>query len=221
MNALDHHHGSDSCGLFLSLEGLEGVGKSTNLEFIKRWLVDKGIEVVVTREPGGTPLAEEVRALLLANRAEQMDPLAELLLVFAARAQHLRKVIQPAMRAGRWVLCDRFTDATFAYQGFGRQLPHDQVAQLEQLVQQGLQPNLTIFLDLDVDTGLARVKGRGGSDRFERESHEFFERVRSGYRQRIKEQPERFAVIDASAPLSEVQARIAAVLDRLLGSKFR
>ena len=132
--------------------------------------------------------------------------------MFAARAQHLDRVIQPALDEGKWVLCDRFTDATFAYQGFGRQLPHKNIAMLEQLVQHGLQPDITVFLDLDIDVGLSRARARGEADRFESEGRAFFERVRSGYHQRIAEQPERFAVIDAGQTLSRVQQSIAAAL---------
>lgn len=212
--------GLASRGLFLTLEGLEGVGKSTNLQFVRQWLTDRSIPVIVTREPGGTPLAEEVRTLLLADHTEPVDPLAELLLIFAARAQHLQQIIKPALEAGQWVLSDRFTDATFAYQGGGRMLSIEHISQLEALVQQGLQPDKTIFLDLDAKTGLERVRSRGEVDRFEKESAEFFDRVRAGYHRRIAQQPERFAVIDASRSLAQVQQELAATLEQLVAEQF-
>lgn len=203
-------------GLFITLEGVEGVGKTTNMTFVRDYLQRAGVDLLCTREPGGTPLAEEIRQILLCDRDEQVDAQAELLLIFAARAQHLHRVIQPALKAGQWVLCDRFTDATFAYQGGGRNLPLSVINQLETLVQNGRQPDKTFFLDLDVDIGLARAQGRGAPDRFEKENRQFFERVREAYWQRIQQQPERFAVIDASVSLSEVQAQISMELDELL-----
>jgi dTMP kinase len=203
-------------GFFITLEGVEGVGKTTNMAFMRDYLQTAGVDLLCTREPGGTPLAEEIRQLLLRDREEQVDAEAELLLIFAARAQHLRKVILPALAAGRWVLSDRFTDATFAYQGGGRKLPLPVISQLETLVQNGRQPDKTFFLDLDVDTGLARAQGRGVPDRFEKENRSFFECVRAAYWQRIRQQPERFSVIDASVSLPEVQGQIALELDKLL-----
>lgn len=207
---------SEKPGLFITLEGVEGVGKTTNMAFMCDYLQRAQLDLLCTREPGGTPLAEEVRQLLLRERAETVHAQAELLLIFAARAQHLHGVILPALAAGRWVLSDRFTDATYAYQGGGRQLPLAVIQQLEDLVQGGRQPDKTFFLDLDVDKGLARAQGRGAPDRFEKESRDFFERVRQAYWQRIRQQPERFAVIDASVGLEEVQEQIAAELGKLL-----
>ncbi|WP_049629871.1 dTMP kinase [Cellvibrio sp. pealriver] len=204
-------------GKFLTIEGTEGVGKSTNLAFVREWLVARGIEVIVTREPGGTPLAEEVRALLLSKRDESVDETAELLLVFAARAQHLARVIQPALARGAWVLSDRFTDATYAYQGGGRGLSKSTIEQLEQLVQGNLRPDLTLILDIDVELGLNRARQRGELDRFESETIGFFERVRAAYRQRANTAPERYAVVDAGKTLVEVQKEIDYVLTRLLG----
>ena len=203
-------------GKFLTIEGTEGVGKSTNLAFVCDWLGARGIEVIVTREPGGTPLAEEVRSLLLSKRNEAVDETAELLLVFAARAQHLAQVIKPALARGAWVLSDRFTDATYAYQGGGRGLSKATIAQLEQLVQGDLRPDLTLILDIDVELGLNRARQRGELDRFESETIGFFERVRAAYRQRVQAAPERYALVDAGKPLAEVQADLAAVLARLL-----
>jgi dTMP kinase len=203
-------------GLFITVEGVEGVGKTTNLAFMRDWLENAGVELVCTREPGGTPLAEELRALLLANRSELVDPHAELLMVFAARAQHLSQVIEPALEQGKWVLCDRFTDATYAYQGGGRKLPLSMIETLEDLVQRGRHPDRTFYLDLDVEIGLARARGRGVADRFEREQRAFFESVRSAYWRRVRSNPTRFSVIYAGADLVEVQACIATELTRLL-----
>lgn len=203
-------------GLFITLEGVEGVGKTTNMVFIRDYLLTAGVDLLCTREPGGTPLAEEIRQILLCNREEPVHAQAELLLIFAARAQHLHQLILPALERGCWVLSDRFTDATFAYQGGGRHLPLGVIEQLEALVQNGRQPDKTLFLDLEVGAGLARAQGRGAPDRFEKENHHFFESVRAAYWQRIRQQPERFAVIDASLSLPEVQRQIAAELDKLL-----
>lgn len=203
-------------GKFLTIEGTEGVGKSTNLAFVRDWLLTRGIEVIVTREPGGTPLAEEVRGLLLSKREETVDETAELLLVFAARAQHLAQVIRPALARGAWVLSDRFTDATYAYQGGGRGLSKSTIEQLEQLVQGDLRPDLTLILDIDVELGLNRARQRGELDRFESETIGFFEKVRAAYRQRAGAAPERYAVVDAGKTLADVQVEIDAVLTRLL-----
>lgn len=205
-------------GKFLTIEGTEGVGKSTNLAYVKAWLEARGIEVIVTREPGGTPLAEEIRALLLARRDESVDETAELLLVFAARAQHIAAVIKPALARGAWVLSDRFTDATFAYQGGGRGLSLDTIAQLEQLVQGDLRPDLTLILDIDVQLGLDRARQRGELDRFESETIAFFERVRAAYRARVDAHPCRYALIDAGQDLSAVQVDIDKALSIALNS---
>jgi len=204
-------------GKFLSIEGTEGVGKSTNLVFVRDWLQARGIEVVVTREPGGTPLAEEIRNLLLAKREEQVNETAELLLVFAARAQHIAQVIKPALERGDWVLSDRFTDATYAYQGGGRGLSTKTISQLETLVQQELRPDLTVILDIDVEQGLNRARQRGELDRFESETVSFFERVRCAYRERADLSPENYAIINAGQDLPAVQADISATLSRLFG----
>ncbi len=196
-------------GQFISLEGVEGVGKSTNLAFIEQWLKEKQIPLLVTREPGGTPLAEEIREILLTPRAELMDSTTELLLMFAARAQHLNTVIKPALDAGTWVLCDRFTDATYAYQGGGRKLSIETISTLETLVQDTLRPNLTLLLDLPPEIGLARADKRGQRDRIEKEKIEFFNAVRSTYLNRAHAEPQRFRIIDASFSLKEVQINLA------------
>lgn len=203
-------------GKFLTIEGTEGVGKSTNLAFVRTWLEARGIDVVVTREPGGTPLAEEIRGLLLSKRDESFDETAELLMVFAARAQHLARVVKPALARGAWVLSDRFTDATYAYQGGGRGLNKKTIEQLEELVQGELRPDLTLILDIDVEVGLNRARQRGELDRFESEAIVFFERVRAAYRQRAESSPGRYALVDAGKTLEEVQIEIDQVLTRLL-----
>lgn len=204
-------------GFFITVEGTEGVGKSTNIAFIQQLLAEQGKELLVTREPGGTPLAEEIRAMLLSQRQEPVANDAELLLVFAARAQHLAQTIKPALAQGKWVLSDRFTDATFAYQGAGRGLDWQRIAQLEQFVQGDLRPDLTLLLDLPVEVGMARASARSAPDRFETEKQAFFERVRAGYLRRVQEEPSRFAVIDASAPLVNVQQQIKDALITKLG----
>lgn len=203
-------------GRFISLEGGEGVGKSSNIAFIVDWLEAAGIPFLQTREPGGTPLAEEIRELLLRPRDEGMTELSELLLVFAARAQHLHTKIEPALAAGTWVLCDRFTDATFAYQGYGRGLSRDTIEQLQQMVQGARRPDLTLLLDAPVEVGMARAGERGELDRFEQEQHSFFERVRAGYLALAEADPQRFSIIDASQPLADVQRDIGQVLQRFV-----
>jgi dTMP kinase len=207
-------------GLFITFEGGEGVGKSTNLQFAARWLANRSIDVVCTREPGGTPVAEEIRGLLLSPRQEIVDPMAELLLVFAARAQHLNAVILPALNRGTWILCDRFTDATFAYQGYGRQIPLAAISQLEKLVQGEVFPDCTFLLDADSDIGLTRAKNRGGLDRFEQEDIDFYRRVREGYLARARADSGRYCMIDASLPLDAVQQQIACELDKFLAKHF-
>lgn len=204
-------------GKFITLEGTEGVGKTTNLEFIQNWLKEAGVKLTVSREPGGTPLAEELREMLLQKRDEPVDATAELMMIFAARAQHLNQVIRPALARGEWVLCDRFTDATYAYQGAGRGLPTDIIESLESLVQKELRPDLTVVLDIDVETGLKRAGQRAELDRFESEAIEFFHRVRAGYQQRVADAPERYRVINAGQTLPEVQHDIELVLSELMG----
>lgn len=203
-------------GRFITIEGGEGVGKSTNIQFITQRLTDAGIDYVLTREPGGTLLGEKIRTLLLDNEAEPMVAMSELLLIFAARAQHVERVIKPALQAGRWVLCDRFTDATYAYQGGGRGLDKAAIAQLETLVQGELRPQLTYLLDLAPNIGLERASKRGELDRFEQERIDFFERIRATYLQRAAQEPERCVIIDAGAPLERVQSAILSHLETLL-----
>lgn len=205
-----------SRGLFITVEGGEGVGKSTNMALLQEHLEQRGVDLVVTREPGGTRLGEALREQLLQITETPLAPTAELLLIFAARAQHLQEVIEPALAAGKWVLCDRFTDATYAYQGGGRQLPVAQVRELEQLVQGDLRPDCTLLLDAPVAVGMSRAEGRGELDRFEQEQLAFFERVRATYLQLAEESSGRFRVIDAARTLAEVQQQILKVCEELL-----
>ena len=199
-------------GLFITLEGPEGAGKSTNREYLAQRLRDHGLDVVLTREPGGTPLAESIRELLLAPADEPMNSDAELLLVFAARAQHLAQVIRPALERGAVVLCDRFTDATYAYQGGGRGLSTERIEQLESFVQGEMRPDLTLVFDLPVEVGLSRAAARGRLDRFEQEGLGFFEAVRNTYLRRAGQDRQRYRIVDAGLSLSAVQE----ALDRLL-----
>lgn len=203
-------------GKFITLEGTEGVGKTTNLEFLKAFLDSRGITCQLTREPGGTQLGEKIRSLLLPISDEKLDATAELLLIFAARAQHLEQVIRPALSHGIWVLCDRFTDATFAYQGAGRGIKEADIRTLQKLVQHTLHPDLTLILDLDPAIGISRARQRGTLDRFEQEHLNFFERVRAGYLGIAAAEPARCAVIDASQPIEVVKAALLqTVVDHL------
>lgn len=207
-------------GVFITVEGVEGAGKTTQLACVRDFLEAAGKRVVMTREPGGTPFAEAVRELLLAPREEKVAADAELLLMFAARAAHLEERIRPALARGEWVVCDRFTDATYAYQGGGRGVPHERIRVLEDFVQRGLRPDMTLFLDAPVDIGLARARGRDETpDRFEREDVAFFERVRQVYHDRVAAEPGRFTVIDAARSVDEVRRDVEAALTRFLGGR--
>ena len=200
-------------GQFITVEGTEGVGKTTNIACIEKWLTDKGIPYLATREPGGTLLGEKVRELLLDRENTGMDPTAELLLMFAARAQHLAEKIIPALEAGQWVLCDRFTDATYAYQGAGRGLNCEHIASLEHIVQGSLRPDFTLILDIEPEQGMARVRKRGEVDRFEAENVVFFDRVRDGYQACIAKAPERYCLVDAGETLPQVQKAVIHALN--------
>jgi len=202
-------------GCFVTIEGVEGVGKSTNIAFMEQYLAAAGIPFVSTREPGGTPLGEQVRTLLLRPGDTPMAPMTELLLMFAARAEHVERVIRPALAGGRWVLCDRFTDSSYAYQGAGRGIPAETIAAIEAASLGGMVPDATLILDLAVSEGLARAERVGAKDRFERESGDFFTRVRAGFLARAG-QSGRYRVIDAGATLAEVQRQVAAWLDTLV-----
>lgn len=199
--------------LFITVEGIEGVGKSTAVKFIYNNLTTQHHDVVLTREPGGTPIAEDIRRILLTpNPDESLCKDTELLLMFACRAQHIAEVIRPALKAGKWVLSDRFVDASYAYQGFGRKLDLSRIAMLDQWIVGDIKPNLTLLLDASPEIGLTRAKHRGAHDRIEQEKVDFFERVREGYLKRAQEDPTRFKIIDAAKPLAEVQEAISALL---------
>lgn len=201
-------------GKFITIEGMEGVGKTTNIALVERLLSDRGIDFITTREPGGTPLAENVRSLLLGHSAEIMEPVTELLLVFAARAQHVRQLIRPALDDGRWVVCDRFTDSTYAYQGAGRGLDLNLIRELERLTIDDFQPDLTIVLDLAPEVGLRRAETRAEKDRFEIEGIDFFRRVRNCYLERA-EVHARMRVVGADADLETVASGVAAIIEEV------
>lgn len=206
---------SGNRGRFVTLEGGEGAGKSTVLEAVRAKLAERGIDAVVTREPGGTPLGEAVRALVLDPARGSLCAESELLLMFASRAQLVRELVQPALAAGRWVLSDRYTDASYAYQGGGRGQPAGRIAALEAWAAP-VKPDLTLLLDLPVADGLARAGARGEADRIEREAVDFFERVRAAYRARAAAEPERFRVIDAGRSIEAVRSAVESTLDAWL-----
>lgn len=206
-------------GVFITLEGIEGVGKSTCLKFVAKYLQSKDVPIIVTREPGGTPLAEKIRDLLL-WQGEKMNSDAELLLLFAARAQHLSEVIFPALAANKWVICDRFTDASYAYQGAGRGIKPERIAVLETWLQGDFRPHLTFLLDAPVGMALSRTRRRGQLDRIESEKEHFFRKVRRCYLQRAKEYSEQYRIIDARKPLSVVKKQLSFTLDRLIQLKY-
>jgi len=207
---------STTAGRFLTIEGIEGVGKTTQVARLSEALRARGIDHVVTREPGGTPLAEKIREIVLNVQGEPLPPTAELLLMFAARAVHLANHVEPHLKAGRWVVCDRFTDATYAYQGGGRGLNTDHIRQLETMVQGSRRPDLTVLLDAPVEQALRRARQRNAgaaTDRFESERVEFFERVRAAYRARAAAEPDRIIPIEAHQSADAVAARILELLE--------
>lgn len=198
-------------GRFITLEGMDGAGKTTHLRWLQDRFTARGLPLTVTREPGGTPLGEALRALLLDSH-QPRHPETEALLMFAARHEHIVQVIEPALTAGRWVLCDRFTDATYAYQAGGSGVAWERVAGLEAWVQGGLQPDLTLYFDLDPETGQARARGVRAPDRFEREHHEFYVRVRAAYLRRAAENPQRIRKIDASRSIADIQSELEDII---------
>ena len=198
---------------FITIEGGEGAGKSTAQAYIAEKLEQRGHSVVCTREPGGTPLAEAIRQTLLSLEGEAPVDMAELLLVFAARAQHLAKVIEPALAKGQWVICDRFTDATFAYQGAARGLPLEAISKLESLVQGERRPHAVVLMDLSPKIGMARARARGALDRFEQEDRAFYDRVRAGYLSRAEALPAQYSIVDASQPLGAVQQDLSHLIE--------
>ncbi|MET0660979.1 MAG: dTMP kinase [Steroidobacteraceae bacterium] len=208
-------------GRFITLEGGEGAGKSTQLALACELIRAAGYEVVATREPGGTARAEQIRSLLLDKTSEAMPATCELLLMFAARASHLENLIKPALGRGAWVVCDRFTDASYAYQGAGRGMPFEHIQALETIVQAGLKPDLTLLLDTPVAVGLHRAQQRNRTqrseaDRFESEQAAFFERVRDGYLEIAKREPQRVRLIDASRPMEQVSADVRSTLQHFI-----
>ncbi len=203
-------------GKLITLEGIEGVGKSSNLRFMADYLIQNGIEVTTTREPGGTPLAEDLRKILLTDYQEKIYPETELLILYAARFQHVEGVVKPALAKGQWVICDRFNDATFAYQGAGRMMDIKKIIQLDQWALNGFSPSLTIILDAPVELAFSRIQKHRDLDRFEKEKKEFFERIRQAYLTRASEAPERYKVVDASLPLSQVQVILRGILDEYI-----
>ena len=205
-------------GKFITIEGIEGAGKTTCIQVVTEVTERQGISAIHTREPGGTDLGEDLRNLLLGHKHIGMSDDAELLMMFAARAQHIAQKIKPALDVGKWVLCDRFTDATYAYQGYGRGIPLEKIASLENWVQGALRPDLTLLMDLPVEVGMKRAGKRSAPDRFESEAWDFFERIRKGYLSIAAEQPSRVKVIDASQDLANVQAQIRAAMEAFVNS---
>ena len=203
-------------GKFITVEGVEGGGKSTNIAYIAEQLEKSGIDFILTREPGGTEVAEAIRNVLLATELPAMHSDTELLLMFAARAEHIQKKILPALNEGKWVICDRFTDSSYAYQSGGRGIPAEKITALETWVQGDLRPDATLLFDLDADVGLARTRTRGEADRFEKEAIDFFNAVRSKYLSMAEEHPERYRIINAQQDLGGVQQQLQLVLDGLL-----
>jgi dTMP kinase len=203
-------------GLFISFEGVEGAGKTTNIEYIAEKIEASGQEILLTREPGGTDLGEAIRELLISKEFPEMHSTTELLLMFAARAEHLHRKIIPALEQGKWVLCDRFTDATYAYQGAGRDIDQQNIQTLENLVQGTLRPDYTFLFDIDADIGLARAKNRGETDRFEQQHLDFFNRVRSAYLKMAEENPQRYRIVNAQYDLQTVQKQIDTLLGQII-----
>jgi dTMP kinase len=204
-----------SRGKFITIDGLEGAGKSTQIDFIKKYLSDRNRDFFLTREPGGTDLGERLRVLLLDKNIDAMNPDTELLLMFAARNEHVKKVIVPKLEQGVWVISDRFTDASYAYQGGGRGIPLERIGELEQWTLQDFVPDMTFLLDLDVELGLSRVEQRGEKDRFEEEHRDFFNKVREIFSNRASKYPERIKLIDASKNIDETSSQIKKILDLL------
>jgi dTMP kinase len=207
-------------GKFITVEGIEGTGKSTNIDFVTGQIEARGFKVFCTREPGGTPMAEEIRQLLLDHGQEPVPGIAELLLFFAARSLHLRNTIVPALERGEWVVCDRFTDASRAYQGSGRGIDADRIERLAEWVQEGVEPDLTLLLDAPAEVGMARAAGRDENDRMDTETLEFYQRVRDGYLTLADIHADRFRVINADQPLPRVQSEIGACLNSILSANL-
>ncbi len=212
---MDQERSTQRKGCFITFEGTEGAGKSTQITAVAKFLRDQGLDVVTTREPGGTALGEEIRSLLL-NSSQRMGKMTELLLMFAARAEHLTQIILPAINSGKWVLCDRFTESSYAYQGYGRGMSLERIAALEQLVQGDFRPDCTFWFDIPVEEGMRRVNRRGEQDRFETESLAFFESIARGFQALATERPTQFYRIDATQSIAAVTAVIKRKLTQLL-----
>jgi dTMP kinase len=206
-------------GKFITVEGIEGVGKSSNIDYLAEILEGRGITVCRTREPGGTPLAERIRQMLLSHDEETLPDIAELLLFFAARSLHIDNLIRPALAAGQWVVCDRFTDASRAYQGYGRGLDLERINQMAEWVQRDLTPDLTLLLDAPAEVGLARAEQRGAADRLDSEAVDFYRKARAGYLALAAAEPQRFAVIDATREIEQVREAIRIEIERLLSQE--
>lgn len=202
-------------GKFITIEGLEGAGKSTQIKHICAYLENKGVEFLTTREPGGSDLGEKIRQLLLKDKSLQISPMTELLLMFSARSEHICKVIKPALEKGKWVISDRFTDSSFAYQGGGRLIAKADIKKLEELVQKDCHPDITFFLDVDVETGMRRLENRVEKDKIEQERDDFFIRARDVFIQRAKDEPKRIKIIDASQNIKTVETEIIKHLAKL------
>ena len=211
----------DYPGIFITLEGIEGVGKTTLMKFLAEYLHQHEIPLLVTREPGGTSLADDIRHFLLSEHEEKVQPETELLLMFAARAQHVQNVLRPALQAGKLVICDRFTDTTYAYQGAGRGVNKAKIEMLENVVQDGLKPELTILLDAPIDICLERIKARKKTDRFESETKQFFQKARNAYLEMAAAEPERFHVINADQPVATLHEELLKILQPVISSKFK
>lgn len=203
-------------GIFISFEGVEGAGKTTNIQYIAKKIKESGHDILLTREPGGTKLSEAIRELLISKDFPEMHVTTELLMMFAARSEHLNKVILPAINDGKWVLCDRFTDATYAYQGAGRGISNNTIATLETLVQGSLKPNLTFLFDLEAEIGLGRAKSRGETDRFEQQHLDFFNKVRNKYLEMAAKEKNRYRIVNAQHDLKTVQKQIDNLLLEIL-----
>ena len=210
----------DYSGIFITLEGIEGVGKTTLMKFLAEYLHQHEIPLLVTREPGGTPLADDIRHFLLSEHEETVQPETELLLMFAARAQHVQNVLRPALKAGKLVICDRFTDTTYAYQGAGRGVNKAKIEMLENVVQDGLKPELTVLLDAPIDICLERIKARKKTDRFESETKQFFQKARNAYLEMAAAEPERFYVLNADQSIETLGAELLKILQPVINRKF-
>jgi len=216
---MQQYNNDKNKGVFITFEGIEGAGKTTNIEYIANQIKKAGYDVLLTREPGGTPIGESIREILISKNLPDMHPETELLLMFAARAEHINTVIRPALEKKMWVLCDRFTDASYAYQGAGRGLDMHKIDILKDFVQGSLKPDITFLFDLPANIGLARAKSRGEADRFEQQHVDFFNRIRNQYLRLAEKEPERFRLIHAEHNLEQVQQQIKIIMEPILNQR--